>query len=84
MADAHLFRAPSAVSTVFCLFSSSIRVIVTCFSLSLDSVVDIGGVTPKYLQIIRISMMLCMFSTREIPNPLLVAIVVVRVGESRD
>jgi len=35
---------------VFCLRSSSRRLAVTSFSLSLDSLVEIGGVTPKYLR----------------------------------
>lgn len=48
-ADSHLVRDSSGVSTVFCLLSSSMRVTVTSFSLSFDSVVAIGGVTPKYL-----------------------------------
>ena len=34
---------------VFCLRSSSIRLTVTSFSLSVDSLVAIGGVTPRNL-----------------------------------
>lgn len=47
--DSYLVRDSSGLSTVFCLLSSSMRVTVTSFSLSFDSVVAIGGVTPKYL-----------------------------------
>ena len=45
----HRVLASSSLSIVFCLRSSSIRVIVTSFSLSVDSLVAIGGVTPRYL-----------------------------------
>lgn len=44
---AHLVRASCSLSNVFCLLSSSINVTVTSFSRSFDSVVAIGGVTPK-------------------------------------
>jgi hypothetical protein len=47
--DAHLLRASSSDSNVFCSLSSSIRVIVTSFSRSLESAVAIGGVTPRNL-----------------------------------
>jgi hypothetical protein len=45
----HRVLASSSLSIVFCLRSSSIRVVVTSFSLSVDSLVAIGGVTPRYL-----------------------------------
>ena len=45
----HRVLASSSLSIVFCLRSSSIRVVVTSFSLSFDSLVAIGGVTPRYL-----------------------------------
>jgi hypothetical protein len=38
-----------AFSKVPCLFSSSIRVTVTSFSLGFDSAVVMGRVTPRYL-----------------------------------
>jgi hypothetical protein len=45
----HLVLDSSSLSIVFCRRSSSMRVTVTSFSLSLDSVVEMGGVTPRYL-----------------------------------
>ena len=45
----HLVIASSSLLIVFCLHSLSIRLVVTCFSLLLDSLIEIGGVTPRYL-----------------------------------
>ena len=45
----HRVLASSSLSIVFCLRSSSIRVVVTSFSFSVDSLVAIGGVTPRNL-----------------------------------
>lgn len=47
---AHRVLASCSVSKVFCLFSSSIRVTVTSFSLGFDSAVVMGRVTPIYLE----------------------------------
>jgi hypothetical protein len=49
MGNTHLVFASCSDSKVFCLLSSSISVTVTSFSRGLDSITDIGGVTPKYL-----------------------------------
>lgn len=38
------------VSKVFCLRSSSMSVAVTSFSRSVESAVEMGAVTPRYLQ----------------------------------
>ena len=46
----YLVFASSSLSKVFCRRSSSIRVAVTSFSRSDDSFVEIGGVTPRYLE----------------------------------
>ena len=43
----HLLRDSSSLSNVFCLRSSSMSVTVTSFSRSLDSSVEMGGVTPR-------------------------------------
>lgn len=43
----YLVRASSTFSNVPCFRSSSIKVAVTSFSLSVDSAVEIGGVTPR-------------------------------------
>lgn len=43
----HRVRDSSSLSKVPCRRSSSIIATVTSFSLSLDSFVDIGGVTPR-------------------------------------
>jgi hypothetical protein len=45
----HRVLASSSLSIVFCLRSSSMRLTVTSFSLSVDSLVAIGGVTPRNL-----------------------------------
>ena len=45
----HRVLASSSLSMVFCLRSSSIRLTVTSFSRSVDSLVAIGGVTPRNL-----------------------------------
>jgi hypothetical protein len=44
----YLVIVSSSLSIVFCLRSSSMRLSVTSFSLSFDSLVEIGGVTPRY------------------------------------
>lgn len=46
---AHLVFASSSLSKIPCRCSSSMRVMVTSFSLALDSLVEMGGVTPRYL-----------------------------------
>ena len=46
----HRVLASCSFSKVFCLFSSSIRVTVTSFSLRFDSAVVMGRVTPRYLE----------------------------------
>ena len=46
----HRVLASCSLSKVFCLFSSSIRVTVTSFSLGFDSAVVMGRVTPRYLE----------------------------------
>jgi hypothetical protein len=43
----YLVLDSSSDSKVFCLLSSSIRVIVTSFSFGVDSSVEMGGVTPR-------------------------------------
>ena len=49
----HRVLASCSLSKVFCLFSSSIRVTVTSFSLGFDSAVVMGRVTPIYLEEIQ-------------------------------
>jgi len=49
----HRVLASCSFSKVFCLFSSSIRVTVTSFSLGFDSAVVMGRVTPIYLEEIQ-------------------------------
>jgi len=49
----HRVLASCSLSKVFCLFSSSIRVTVTSFSLGFDSAVVMGRVTPMYLEEIQ-------------------------------
>ena len=46
---AHLVLDSSSLSVVFCRRNSSMRVTVISLSLSLDSLVEMGGVTPRYL-----------------------------------
>jgi len=46
----HRVLASCSFSKVFCLFSSSISVTVTSFSLGFDSAVVMGRVTPRYLE----------------------------------
>jgi len=41
--------APSSLSKVFCRFSSSISVTVTSRSRSVEELIEMGGVTPRYL-----------------------------------
>ena len=48
--ETHRVLASCSLSKVFCLFSSSIRVTVTSFSLEFDSAVVMGRVTPIYLE----------------------------------
>lgn len=47
--DAYRVLDSSSVSKVPCLLSSSRRLTVTIFSLSLDSLSEMGGVTPRCL-----------------------------------
>jgi hypothetical protein len=81
MDDPHLLRASSGPSKVFCLRNSSMRVSVTSFSLSLDSVVEIGGVTPKYLRKDLMSSPADVSTFLMIPHPFSVAMAVARIGE---
>ena len=50
----HLALDSSSLSIVFCRCSSFMRVRVNSFSLSLDSLVEMGGVTPRYLKLRQI------------------------------
>lgn len=45
----HLVLDSSSVSNVFCRRNSSIKVTEASFSLTVDSFVEMGGVTPRYL-----------------------------------